>query len=65
MSVHVQEHKKRRFLHKFQDVTSPYKKNIHLTIKNCDRLLLDKRRIKLRGQTFNYEKLDETGARLQ
>jgi hypothetical protein len=40
-------------------------KNIHITIKNCDRLLLDRRKIKPKGQTFNDEKLDETGARLQ
>jgi hypothetical protein len=57
--------KRRQFLHTFHDVTCPYRKNIHITIKNCDRWLLDKRRIKPKGQTLNEEKLDETDARLK
>jgi hypothetical protein len=58
---------RRRFAHKFQDVTIPHRKTIHAIVNKVRQTgsLLDKKRTVSKRRVLTEEKLDEIGARLE
>lgn len=58
---------RRRFAHKFQDVTIPHRKTIHAIVNKVRQTgsLLDKKRTVSKRRVLTEEKLDEVGARLE
>lgn len=58
---------RRRFAHKFKNVTIPHRKTIHAIVNKVRQTgsLLDKRRTVSKRRVLTEEKLDEIGARLE
>jgi transposase len=58
---------RRRFAHKFQDVTIPHRKTIHAIVNKVRQTgsLLDRKRTVSKRRVLTEEKLDEIGARLE